>query len=78
MQCLKRKLNGLWGKFGGMMSKNKPSRLLAEIYEIALGFHNCGLLSDEQMNEYKELCLESVTNDLLRENFDEMDSRVVI
>lgn len=44
------------------MSKNKKkSRILDAVYETATDLHACGLLSDERMNEYKELCLEPVT-----------------
>lgn len=44
------------------MSKiKKKSRILEAVYETASDLHACGLLNDERMNEYKELCLEPVT-----------------
>ena len=44
-----------------MPKTKKKSRILEAVYETASDLHACGLLNDEQMNKYKELCLEPVT-----------------
>jgi putative transcriptional regulator len=39
----------------------KNSRILEAVYETARDLHACGLLDEEQMRQYKTLCLEPIT-----------------
>lgn len=56
------------------MKKNKQSRLLNELYETALGFHNCGVFSDEQMKEFEELAPQTTVN-LDRDIFEKLNKK---
>lgn len=56
------------------MSKNQPSSLLSAIYETALDFHNCGVFSDEQMNEFEEIAPQSSVN-LDRDIFEKLNKK---
>lgn len=40
------------------MVKKYNSRILAEVHESAIGMHNAGLISDERMEKYDDLCIE--------------------
>jgi putative transcriptional regulator len=43
------------------MKMKKNSRILEAVYETARDLHACGLLTEERMKLYNELCLEPVT-----------------
>lgn len=58
------------------MSKiKKKSRILEAVYETASDLHACGLLNDERMNEYKEMCLEPVTLYLEKDVIDYLNKK---
>ena len=58
------------------MSKiKKKSRILEAVYETASDLHACGLLNNERMIEYKELCLEPVTLYLEKDMLDSLNKK---